>query len=984
MYAKGGLMIRRVSQFVIFAAAVSIVTSAASSRELSRSFELRHVTDDVRADGETDFMGETEFFDTGQRVDFLRAYGDFARRFFNDPDLDTEVVTDAEADAFLASMKPRPMPRIRKTIRLEDLTWTAHAPGLRDRENEALARWVADGASNDAGVFKITGERAAVTMPVTSCSWRFKLSWTVTVPAGADASIGLSGERDAVTVAFGPDGGMTFTDGAATASSADIPGGVRRECVIEADLGNGGYNLMVNGAVVADFLPLSLAAGDSVTALTFSGTRGVVLDDVLLTAFTPTDDVRRPYFWTTVIDQDFELPPAMDGWTRPGYDDGSWGRCDLPKVHGGERFAGQDLYLRKTVKAGAFERAVLDIEALDPGGEVWVNGTAAAVIHDRRPARVDVTGLLVPGGENLIAVRVNSFSTDRPMGHSPLDTNIGWFAGRISLDLTARTWIDDVFVWTLHTDDPALTTCRIRFANLERTPFNGNVRIEWRRWFPRGEETAHVFSFPVSIRAFDESTEEYALSIPSPALWTCDDPNLYEVTVVLENGAGEPVDDRVITTGIRTVGQDGGTFRLNGRPAMLNGAQIMGFRTPVETSAMTNRCAPARRLAKEMMQTKRMNGNLMRVHVHAWQGPDGNINDPRIAEICDQLGLMLIWGTTAWIRSEEAFAVDFEGYPQYMRQVYNHPSIVMWEVSNHPNQFRNYGMDYTHDFCEACYSAIAPVDMSRLISFTSFIRHLHYANDRGTVDHDGNPIRAAAAWTAPMVTRGNQDSITGYTKDWSVLRTWPPDYYRDFLESRERAYFNFEHEESIGQPNWNLAKGKPWYRLQSYEWPYDEGTIGRRLSADEWLESQAWQAFSAWESMKKQRMLDYDGFSWCCLHGGANSGTYKKPLIDCLGHAKLAFHVNAMAFQDIIAGSGNVDTVYGPGDKIEPVIINLGVERRADLLVRVMDETGTVVDERTYEDVTLPAGRTVTRLETFRPSFSGNGRHFIEYHVSGN
>jgi len=960
----------------------SLSTGGSTAQEISRSFEFRYVTDDVKADGETDFKGETAVFDTDGRIEFLRRYGAYARDYFDDPGLDTEVVTDGDADRFLAEMKPQPLPSVRKRIRLSNLAWLGYTDGLREKEEAELTAWRTDGAVIENGAFTVTGKRAAVTLPVDGLTWRFKLSWTVTVPDGADASVSLAGEKEALRVAFGESGRISFTDGGGVSETTIPHPGARHSCLLEVDLSNNRYNFSVDGELLADFVPLAAADIDSVGTIRFEGGAGVGIDDVLCTAFSPTGEVRTPYSWTTIIDEDFRLPPGIDGWQRPGYDDSAWERCDLPKGHGGERFAGQGLYLRKTVAVGVFDRAVLDIETLDPGGEVWVNGVAAAVIDNRRPARIDITGLLVPDSDNLIAVKVDPFFSEHPMGHAPLDRHIGWFAGRMSLDLTSRTWIDDVFAYTLHTSDPASVAVRIRYRNETDSPFAGAAVVKWRRWFPEEEgRPAFEARIPVRLRAWGDITGEHVLSIPSPAIWTCDDPNLYHVQVVLEDENGDRVDDFVFTTGIRTVGQEGGTFRLNGAPDMLNGAQIMGFRVPVEKSAAWNRCPPPRWLAKEMMQVKRMNGNLMRVHVHAWHGSDGNVNDPRIPEICDQLGLMLIWGTTAWIRSGEAFAVDFEGYPHYMRQVYNHPSIVMWEVSNHPNRFKKYDISESDDFCEAAYAAIAPVDMSRLISFTSFIGHLHYGNDPGTVDYRGNPIRAAAAWTADRVTRGNQDSITGYGKEWTLLRNWPTPYHRNFLDSRSRAYFNFEHEESIGQPNWTLAGGKPWYRLQSYEWGYDEGSIGRRLTADEWLESQAWQAFSAWEAMKKQRILDYDGFSWCCLHGGANSGTYKKPLIDCYGRAKLAFHTNAMAFQRVLAGSGDVDTVYGPGDRIAPVILNLDGEKLVDLVVDIRNDGGETVDSRTFTGIRLPAGRTVTALDPFRPSFPSPGYYAIEYRV---
>jgi hypothetical protein len=235
-----------------------------------------------------------------------------------------------------------------------------------------------------------------------------------------------------------------------------------------------------------------------------------------------------------------------------------------------------------------------------------------------------------------------------------------------------------------------------------------------------------------------------------------------------------------------------------------------------------------------------------------------------------------------------------------------------------------------------------------------------------------------------MVVRGNQDSPTGYGRDWSILRNLTTEYRNnipDFLNSSDRAYFNFEHEESIGQPNWNLVKGKPWYKIQSYEWSYDEGSIGRRLTDKEWRESQAWQAFSAYESMRKQRWLDYDGFSWCCLHGGPNTATYKKPLIDYLGHGKLAYYANQMIFQDILGGSSDVDVVYGPDDTINPIILNIGTSKEVDLQVVVKNLENEIVWKKSVSDISLQAGRTVTNLEPIKPIFPEEGYYAIEYIV---
>jgi len=385
-------------------------------------------------------------------------------------------------------------------------------------------------------------------------------------------------------------------------------------------------------------------------------------------------------------------------------------------------------------------------------------------------------------------------------------------------------------------------------------------------------------------------------------------------------------------------------------------------------------------LADELLASKKL-GNLLRIHVHSGGTYAHSINDPRIAEMADQLGLMLIWPTTSWIRQGEWGGIDFEGYPKYMDQVFNHPSIVMWEGSNHPNKFKGKPVSYSNRFVSKIYNTIAGNDSSRLISPSSYNRHFAYRNDEGTIDKNENTIAPCPEWTAPLIVRGNQDALTGYGKSWDAIMEWPDAYRQSFIESTQRAYFNFEHEESIGMQNFSLAKGKPWYQMPSYENIYDEGSVGRQFTYDEWRASQGWQAFSAWESMKWQRMYDIDGFSWCCLHGGPNSGTYRKPLIDAMGHAKLSFYINQMALQDVVAGSENTDVVYHKRDFLKPMILNVGAARDVRLKIVIEHVGGAVMETKEYDNIRLEAGRTVTKIPSFKPSFGEEGYYIIKYFV---
>jgi hypothetical protein len=955
------------------------------AQEISKSFELRYFTNNAAADGVTDFHGETEIFTTDERIEFLRLYGEVAKKYFNDEQLNTLVATDSEVEAFLNQLRPQPVPKVRKRLDTETWRWIGYKEGQDLLEQANLEKWSSLPDINISdGSLEFESNKVNIQRSIPEQTWRFFIQFDLKVPSmGKEFSFSLlDGEKQIANAGLNKNGQFYYTDSDKTIVAEDSDPTRVNTLKLEVDLLNSRYNLCVNEILLADFVSLIQDSVKQFNAVAFEGQKGIKLDNIWAVGYSPTTNVRVPYYIRTWLDEDFEIKTSIDEWNQLDYDDSKWLKTTLPKAHGGERFEGESLYLRKKISIGEFERAVINIETIDPGGEIWVNGKIADVITDRHPIKLDLTNLLEPNSENLIAIRVKPNVVVNPMGHAPSDRNIGWFAGRITLDITDKCYFSQVLVNATDINSPASMQHRILLKNERDVAFSGTVQVKYYKWFPEESGSAVAESeFPVRIKPGSRIELDRIVQISNPELWTADNPILYKVELILidKRNNDHVIDDYTLTTGIRTVSQEGGTFRINGKPEMLNGAQIMGYRIPADKLAMWNRCPSVEWVAKELMMVKKMNGNLLRIHVHAETNKPDGINDPRFAEMADQLGIMCIWSTSAWIRSGGWWNVDFEGYPKYIKQVYNHPSIVMWEATNHPHHSRPYTIQESNAFYRKVWETIYPIDQSRLISPTSYNTVITNWNDAGTHDMEGNSIITVPEYTAPLVTRGNQDSFTGYGKKWEEIRNIPDAYLSDYLNSPERAYFNFEHEESIGQPNWSLMKGKPWYKLQSYEWNYDEGSFGRNLQADEWLESQAWQAFSAWESMKKQRIVDFDGFSWCCLHGGPNMGTYKKPIIDCLGHAKLAFYANKMLFQKTVAGSNNVDVVYSPRDILKPVIMNLGEDKLVDLHVQIKNVDGGIIKEKNYSKIKLPQGRNVTELPAFTPDIKKEGYFVIEY-----
>ena len=951
--------------------------------QIASSFELRYFSKEKDANGLTDFKGGTEMFSTEQRIDFLETYAHVAGKWFMDSTLDKQVADEAEVSRFLEELKAQPLPVKRKRLVLDDWSTYGYAKNDHTLSKEKIKAWPEDesiGIENGNLVFHNMNSR--LTRKVDEQSWRFHFHWRVKSEHGnVPFSIALKHDRTVVAeVGFHSNGNIFYTENGYDRMGGSYRPGEWYDFSIEADLVNNRYNLIVNDTKIGDWITLKNNA--SFNNFEIRSGEGISLDDIMGLGFDTTAcGPRQPYLIEPFIQETFDIKPQLSGWMQSNYDDSDWQSDNLPIVHGGALEAGEDLYLRKKIKIGKVEKAFLNIEALDPGGEVWINGEVAFVTRERHPVKIDITAYLLPYKENLIAIRIFSYYNDeKSLYHSPNDRNIGWFCGRASLDLTEGTYIENVSTYTSEIAPQAIQEHLVEIVNDSDSTFNGEIEIDYSQWLPvEYSRKVATVTMPVTVFARDSVHIRIPLAIDYPALWDHEQPNLYKVAVKLLH-RGKIFDDEVLTTGIRTVSQEEGIFRINGEPELLGGAQTMGFRMPIENLAKWNRCPPAEVLAEELIACKKL-GNTLRIHVHAGGTYAYGVNDPRVAEMADQLGLMLIWPTSSWIREGEWGGIDFEAYPLYMKQVFNSPSIVLWEGANHPNKFRGKALEYSNRFIKKIVNTIADADSSRLIAPTSSQVHFIYRNDEGTVDKDGNPIIPVKEWSNPLVVRGNQDALTGYGREWRDIRKWPDPYRKSYLESKERAYINFEHEESIGMQNFELSKGQPWYQMPSYENPYDIGSIGRNFEYDEWKTSQAWQAFSAYESMKWQRIYGIDGFSWCCLHGGPNSGTYRKPILDLYGNAKLAFYANQMVLKDIMPGSNNPDVIYGKKDAVTPVILNIGDERTVRLKVIIKNLQGTIINTKEYDNVVLEKGRTTNELEAFKPSLKEEGYYVFEYYV---
>ena len=944
---------------------------------LSDNFELRFFSSDKTANGETDFKGETSTLTTEQRVEFLNAYADQMSRQYEDFSLEQPIVSLQEARERLGQIKPQPLPRKRKRIILDEWKWI----GCGQKKLSALSRIHA----------------REIVIP--EQNWRCMLEIELKAPGAAlQEEFSFGG---AAVFGYDEKGSFYYIQ---DKEKVGIPDKSRVEKIrIELDFVYKKWNLWLDECLYGDFADFSDKGVESADVFS-TADRSIeeLFKHVWGVGYYPRKDNKfEPFSIETFIDESFDpaasLEVSMKDWTEREYDGQKWQTGCLPISHGGERYAGQDIYMRKCVFIEKLPaNAELYLESLTPGGEVYLNGRLVSRISDPTFRKIDVTDYLAEG-DNIFAVRVyaDKIKDSDKMTHTHTDLYTGWFAGRMHLDLLPEIYIEDVFSWTSKLEtrkaiQAVEVAVRTRKGAATAKTVDHEVFVSLRSWFPQEGEVCSTNYWRTVTNPNMSEISYGELAVANPRVWSCRSPELYEICVELKNQAGEVVDDYVITTGIRAVSQEGGIFRINGKPELLRAPLLFGARPPLDKIAAWEKCPPAEYYVQEMLMVQGMNGNGLRMSVH--DENMGGINDPRICELADQMGIMLVWQTSAWLRVTSAYNLDYTQLTQDIRQVRNHPSIVIWQPMNHPS-WKDW--DMIMRVYRMMYEAISSVDKSRLISPAADSRRMRPRWDDGLTDFEGKPCdNCDPVWTADRICRGNMDYILGYGNEWSALRQWPcveeknlPDYMEStayipsYLASKERAYFNFEHDEIIGQPNWDLYKGKPMYHIMSYEDYYDEGSIGRRLSFDEWKTSQAWQALGAYETICKCRWLDYDGLSWCNLRGGQNTATYQKSLVDYYGQAKIAYYAHRMAFQDVLACSGNVDMVYGPDDRIPVILLNIGEEKKVTLKIEIVSMDEQIVYSGEVPDIVVPAGRSRVNVEELELPDITDGIYSIHYQI---
>lgn len=388
---------------------------------------------------------------------------------------------------------------------------------------------------------------------------------------------------------------------------------------------------------------------------------------------------------------DLAEPAALAG-------DGTWESVTLPHTARVEALVtgppGSDTYQwqgtawyrkRFEVPISTAGKAVwLRFEGAMNVADVWLNGTfIGRHLGGWLPFAFDISGLVQPGEENVVTVRLDN--TDNTLtGPKPLkDLDFNPYGGLyrdVRLIVKDRLHITDpiladrvasggVFAHTLRVSpQSAEEAVQVHVANTDEVARRFSVRVTISD--ATGAVVAESSSPEEELATGRETEVVQTLRVSNPNLWSPKSPTLYTLkTEIIENG--RVMDSEAMRVGLRHFEISADGFRINGESYFLRGTNR--HQEYPHVGYAIGAAAQYRDAAK----IKSAGFDYVRLSHYP--------HDPAFMSACDELGLVVMDCIPGWQyfdrESAEFEALQLDNCRQMMRRDRNHACVILWEVS---------------------------------------------------------------------------------------------------------------------------------------------------------------------------------------------------------------------------------------------------------------------------------------------------------------
>lgn len=386
-------------------------------------------------------------------------------------------------------------------------------------------------------------------------------------------------------------------------------------------------------------------------------------------------------------------PGADVACTKPAFDDHGWRQLDLPHdwaIEGPveQQYAGETaklkywgpVWYRKHFDIPATDsgrKIFLDIDGAMSGSEVWLNGQfLGGWPYGYSSFELDLTPLLKFGGENILAIRLES----------PADSS-RWYPGA---GIYRNVWLvktGPVHVghWGTFVTTPrvsaAAATVNIVAGVMNEGDASAAVSVkeeiyELKTDGRQGTLVNSSVSERLQLSAHGKADSVASIEIEHPQLWSISRPRRYVVVTSIEQ-QGKLLDRYETPFGIRTIQftVDNG-FLLNGRPVRIQGVCQHADLGPLGMAFNT------RAQERQLELLRSMGCNAIRT--------SHNPPAPELLDLCDRMGFVVMAESfDCWEHAKRPgdYHLFFPAWHEkdlraLVRSDRNHPCVVLWSIGN--------------------------------------------------------------------------------------------------------------------------------------------------------------------------------------------------------------------------------------------------------------------------------------------------------------
>lgn len=372
------------------------------------------------------------------------------------------------------------------------------------------------------------------------------------------------------------------------------------------------------------------------------------------------------------------------------------------------------------------KRLFVSFQGVESGFALWCNGSYVGYSEDTfTPSEFELTSYLKEG-ENKLAVQVFKWTS----GSWCEDQDFFRFSGifrDVYLYSIPDTHVSDIRIKTILND----TYDRGNLEIVLEAIGNGKVELILTR---QGEEAART-----EVEIKDGQSTVVELTIEQPALWSAEQPNLYNLMIQVTDNQEQLQELIPQRVGFRRFAIEDGIMKLNGKRIVFKGVDRHEF------SSRRGRVPNHDELLRDIVTMKRNNINAIRTSHYP--------NDSALYALCDEYGLYLIdecnmethgmcdmVGRGVW-PIEKALPGDRQEWKDllldrvnsmYQRDK-NHPSIIIWSCGN-----ESFGGSVIYEMSKLFHA----LDDTRLVHYEGVCNDRRY-NDTSDMESRMYPSAAA-------------------------------------------------------------------------------------------------------------------------------------------------------------------------------------------------------------------------------------------------